>query len=92
MIYLCRPCAAYVGVHHGNTKDSKGRLANKELRELKKEAHSYFDRIRQENRMKREEEYHWLAAQLGLHRSQTHIGYFDDATTLEVIQVAQLYW
>ena len=41
MIYLCRPCEAYVGVHKGTDK-ALGRLANKELRESKKEAHFYF--------------------------------------------------
>ena len=38
MIYLCRDCRAYVGVHKG-TDQALGRLANAELREAKKEAH-----------------------------------------------------
>lgn len=42
MIYLCRRCDAYVGVHKG-TSVALGRLANKELREAKKKAHNYFD-------------------------------------------------
>jgi len=42
MIYLCRSCDAYVGVHKGTDKP-KGRLANAELREYKKKAHSAFD-------------------------------------------------
>lgn len=44
MIYLCRDCKAYVGVHKG-TDQALGRLANAELREAKKEAHFYFDQI-----------------------------------------------
>jgi len=44
MIYLCRACNAYVGVHKGTDK-AKGRLANKELRFHKKEAHRYFDNL-----------------------------------------------
>jgi hypothetical protein len=44
MIYLCRDCDAYVGVHKGKNR-SLGRLANKELREAKKRAHLYFDHI-----------------------------------------------
>lgn len=32
MIYLCRKCDAYVGVHKGTNK-ALGRLANKELRQ-----------------------------------------------------------
>lgn len=42
MVYLCRPCAAYVGVHRGTNK-ALGRLANVELRRLKMEAHKVFD-------------------------------------------------
>ena len=35
MIYLCRKCDAYVGVHRGTDK-ALGRLANRSLREWKK--------------------------------------------------------
>lgn len=48
MIYLCRDCRAYVGVHKG-TDLALGRLANAELREAKKEAHFYFDQIAKTN-------------------------------------------
>ena len=41
MIYLCRPCKAYVGVHRGSDKPL-GRLADAELREWKKRAHAAF--------------------------------------------------
>lgn len=44
MIYLCRGCDAYVGVHKGSDRPL-GRLANKELREAKKKAHFYFDSL-----------------------------------------------
>lgn len=42
MIYLCRNCMAYVGVHKGSDKPL-GRLANAQLRHWKKEAHAAFD-------------------------------------------------
>lgn len=48
MIYLCRECRAYVGVHKG-TDQALGRLANAELREAKKETHFYFDQISKTN-------------------------------------------
>lgn len=48
MIYLCRDCRAYVGVHKG-TDQALGRLANAELRKAKKEAHFYFDQIAKTN-------------------------------------------
>jgi len=44
MVYYCKPCDAYVGVHKG-TENALGRLANKELREAKKNAHYYFDQL-----------------------------------------------
>ena len=48
MMYICRPCDAWVGVHKGTDK-ALGRLANKELREAKKEAHFWFDKIAKTN-------------------------------------------
>lgn len=42
MMYLCRNCMAYVGVHKGTDKPL-GRLANAELRYWKKRAHAVFD-------------------------------------------------
>lgn len=76
MIYLCRPCKAWVGVHKG-TNISLGRLANQELREAKKEAHKYFNMIYEMQIMTRSEAYEWLCAQLQIPREETHIGMFD---------------
>ena len=42
MVYLCRPCQAWVGVHKGTDK-ALGRTANAELRHWKKQAHGVFD-------------------------------------------------
>lgn len=44
MIYICKPCDAYVGVHKG-TDNALGRLADKRLRKAKKDAHYFFDKI-----------------------------------------------
>lgn len=77
MIYLCRKCDAYVGVHRGTDK-ALGRLANRSLREWKKRAHYYFDPISRTpliNRIwpkyipgisNRNKAYRWLAAQMGV--------------------------
>lgn len=54
MIYLCRPCDAYVGINKV-TGLSLGRLANKELREAKKEAHYWFDQIARTSRLTKRE-------------------------------------
>lgn len=78
MIYLCRPCDAYVGVHHGTTKAPLGRLANKRLRSLKKKAHKYFDKIWKNKLMSRTEAYTWLAGRLCIPKNECHIGMFDE--------------
>lgn len=89
MIYLCRKCDAYVGVHPGTDK-ALGRLANRSLREWKKRAHYYFDPISRTpliNRIwpkfipgitNRSKAYRWLAAQMGLEPEVCHIGMFDE--------------
>lgn len=89
MIYLCRKCDAYVGVHRGTDK-ALGRLANRSLREWKKRAHYYFDPISRTpliNRIwpkyipgisNRNKAYRWLAAQMGVEPEVCHIGMFDE--------------
>ena len=83
-IYLCRACEAWVGVHQGSDK-ALGRLANKELRTLKMEAHAKFDKlwkqllkfdysISKSRRMC----YTWLAEKMNLPIELTHIGMFDE--------------
>ena len=88
MVYLCRPCDAYVGVHKG-TDRPLGRLANKELREWKKKAHSFFDPIWKEGRFKgmRDKAYKWLSEQMGLPKEETHIGMFDIALCKRVVDI-----
>lgn len=41
-MWVCAPCKAWVGCHPGTEKPLGG-LANKELRDLKMEAHRFFD-------------------------------------------------
>lgn len=88
MIYLCRPCRAYVGVHDGTNKPL-GRLADAELREWKKRAHAAFDPIWQQGRFrkKRNKAYAWLAEKMGLTKEETHIGMFDVPQCKQVIQI-----
>lgn len=62
---------------HPNTTIALGRIANKELREAKKEAHKYFDMIWKNKNLTRQEAYTWLSQQLNLQREQTHIGMFN---------------
>ena len=77
MIYYCPGCQAWVGVHKGTDKP-KGRLANAELRNMRRIAHAVFDRIWRENRQfTRKKAYKWLSEQMGLPEELTHIAMFD---------------
>ena len=100
MIYLCELCDAYVGVHKG-TDNALGRLANKELREAKKQAHYYFDQISKTglinkiwkeyipNTGNRNKAYLWLSKQMAIDIELCHIGMFDTEQCLKVIQICK---
>ncbi len=104
-MWLCRPCAAWVGVHNNSPRYLPlGRLANAELRAAKQAAHAVFDplwqrklipdrRPRQKGEKKRArgDGYHWLADQLGIPFEQCHIGLFDVETCKRVIAICTPY-
>jgi len=82
MIWLCRPCGAYVGCHNNTTKPL-GTLANKELRDLRKKAHEAIDPIWQSGKKKRKEVYIWLMEKFG---REIHIGQSDIETCKAIIE------
>lgn len=90
MIYLCRHCMAYVGVHKG-TDIPLGRLANAELRYWKRQAHAAFDPLWQRGRFRgyRNAAYAWLAKWMGLPVEKTHIGMFDVAECKKAIRICR---
>ena len=88
-IYLCEDCEAFVGVHKGTDK-ALGRVAKRELRQLKREAHKYFDLIWQLKYMTRYDAYGWLSNLLDLPREYTHIGMFQESTCETVITYSKL--
>ncbi|MNP36420.1 hypothetical protein D3C76_1298080 [compost metagenome] len=87
--YKCTSCDAYVGVHTG-TDIPLGRLANRELRELKKKCHTLFDPVWKLNKnIKREQAYGRLANVLGIPHAECHFGWFDREMlhrSLEILQ------
>ena len=96
MIYLCRRCDAYVGVHKNSKKFVPlGRLANAELREWKKKAHSVFDRLWRIKMIRekcskthaRKSGYKWLAKQLEIEVKDCHIGMFDVNMCQKVVSI-----
>ena len=93
MCYKCTECNSYVGVHTG-TKIPLGRLADKELRELKKECHSLFDPVWQKNKnITRDMAYRILAELLEIHVNECHFGWFDKKTLHRAKQImSKKYW
>lgn len=85
-MYLCRRCHAYVGVHKGTTRPL-GRLADAELRELKKKAHAAFDPIWKSGKLKRGHAYARLAKKLGV--KEIHIGESDIDMCKKIIELSQ---
>lgn len=88
MIYLCRKCRAYVGIHKDSIDQALGRLANEDLREWKKKAHAAFDPIWRGKYFKdRQKAYDWLCNMLEIPRHLTHIGYFDIPECRKTVEV-----
>lgn len=97
-IYYCADCQAWVGVHKGTNK-ALGRLANKELREWKQEAHRYLDplwvkKMRQghSKTQARRMAYKWLSVQMGIPTKETHIGMFDVDQCKQVVDICKRYY
>ena len=100
MIYLCRDCSAWVGVHK-DTKKALGRLANNELREAKKKAHSYFDLIAKTGLINklwtqfihgmpnRNKAYWWLSRKMDIKKDRCHIGMFDLDQCKKVVSICE---
>ena len=71
MIWLCKPCDAFVGCHE-NTKRPKGKfLAKKDLRTARKKAHAVIDPLWQSGKYKRKTIYIRLKEAFG---KEVHVG------------------
>lgn len=84
-IWLCE-CGAFCGCHPGTNKPL-GRVANQNLRTLKKMAHDSFDKIWKQKIMSRSKAYKWLSKNLGIPEKYTHIGMFSEETCKKVIEL-----
>lgn len=95
MIWICRPCKAWVGVHKGDGQNRPlGTLANAETRHARKMAHKRFDPLWQarvgngiSKNKARTEAYAWLAGHLGIPAEACHIAMFDLETCVRVIEI-----
>lgn len=86
LAYMCTSCDAYVGVHKG-TDIPLGRLANRELRTLKKRCHAYFDPVWKYGTITRRKAYARLAELLGIPENECHFGWFDKAMLLKCLKI-----
>ena len=79
MVWVCPnypDCDAFVGCYKESSKPL-GTLANKELREARKQAHSAFDRIWETGQLTRQDAYDMLSIILSIPSEECHIGMFD---------------
>ena len=91
MLYVCSrypECDAYVRVHAG-TKKPVGKLANHELRALRRTAHQYFDRLYLTGLMTKQDAYRWLADLICAPLSEAHIGHLGEYYCKLVIEKSQ---
>jgi len=85
MVWLCKPCDAYVGCHN-NTKTPLGTLANRKTRDWRKKAHAIFDPIWKNKHIKRDRAYGFLRRRLG---HEIHIGESDVNTCKIIIELCK---
>lgn len=95
-IYICRPCKAWVGVHHKNTDQSYGFVARKDLRDLRHKCHQLFDPLwgykvaaGKSKKQAQASARKWLAEKLGIDVVECHIGMMDNDRCNQVIQICE---
>lgn len=82
MIWLCKPCNAYVGCHN-NTRMPLGTLAKKPLRELRMRCHKLIDELWNDNES-RQKLYDGLSVAMGV--TDLHIGSSDENMCKQIIE------
>lgn len=89
MVYVCArfpACDAYVSAHR-DSRLPMGTLANRPLRQKRRQAHVALGQLQEQGLMKRKEAYRWLQVQLGLPESEAHIGHFSAFRCEQVIDL-----
>lgn len=75
--YWCKPCDAMVGLHP-DTDLPLGTMADKELRDARKESKALFLRVMSVESMSRSKAYEWLSKKMQIPKSECHFGHFDE--------------
>lgn len=90
-VWICSQypkCDAYVGCH-GDTEIPLGTPANKELREVRKQAHEVFDKLYKVYGLTRKAAYTRLQIDMDLSKKKAHIAKFDIEQCKRVISIYQ---
>lgn len=97
-LWVCLDCQAWVGCHQGSDRPL-GRLADKELRTWKMEAHNWFDPLwkkKVEQGMKKYEArnaaYQYLADAMAIDKKVCHIGMFDIEQCKQVVSICKQWY
>jgi len=86
-LWMCFSCDAYVGTHSNSSKNKPlGKMANKELRYWRVEAHKSFDPLWSDGES-RNDCYSWLSSKLGIDKNKCHISMFDIDTCKMVVDI-----
>lgn len=88
--YWCQPCDAMVGLHP-DTDLPLGTMADKDLREARKDAKSLWQRVQSMHGWSRGKAYSWLAEQMKIPKSECHFGHFDEDRAGQAWQVCERY-
>lgn len=89
MIWYCKDCDAYVGVHNNDPRKPKGTMAKQSLRVMRIRAHEAFDKIWKEGFLTRDEAYKFLADKLELR--EVHIGMSNEFQCKKIIDISRDY-
>lgn len=88
-VYVCArypACDCYVSAHRESCLPM-GTLADKPLREKRRQAHLSLNRLWEQGYMTKKEAYRWLQLQFGLPESEAHIGRFSEFRCQQVIEL-----
>lgn len=84
----CEPDGVYVGINKRSGRPL-GTMADKELREYRKQAHAAFDPLWKEHVMSRSKAYEWLSNAMNIESHFCHIGMFDVEQCKIVIELSK---
>lgn len=91
-VYVCEnfpECDSYVGAYNDKKNTPKGTLADTDLREWRKKAHSYFDEIWKKGKMSRSAAYKLMKEKMNLQEWDAHIGLFNMEKCEQIIEISK---